>query len=221
MPKCDILSLKAIAIALLPRRCICGPRIAWLGLSPACYRAPRQYDKANERMGGMNVLFSSKKVTLTDDFKKKAEKKLEKIEKFLPDSTVNVTVSAVRESAIVEITIRHGSLLFRAEKTAADKLDALEEGVDTIIRQIRKNKTRLKKQLTQGLPDFPEEEEERFDVVRYKRFALKPMDVTEAILQMNLLDHAFFVYRDAETDGINVVYRRKDGNYAVLEPEKE
>ena len=169
----------------------------------------------------MNVLFVAKRVTLTDDFKKKAEKKLEKIEKLLPDPTVNIAVSALRESATVEITIKHGSLIFRAEKTAADKLDALEDGVDTIIRQIRRNKTRLKKQLTQGLPDFSVEEEETFDVVRYKRFACKPMDVTEAILQMNLLGHSFFLYRDAETDSINVVYRRKDGNYAVLEPENE
>ena len=109
--------------------------------------------------------------------------------------------------------------MFRAEKTAADKMDALEDGVDTIIRQIRKNKTKLEKRLTQGVSEFPAEEEETFDVVKYKKFALKPMGVEEAILQMNMLGHTFFMYRDADTDNIHVVYRRKDGNYAVLEPE--
>ena len=99
-------------------------------------------------------------------------------------------------------------------------MDALDDAVDTIIRQIRKNKTRLEKKLTQGLVDFQtEEEEEQFDVVKYKKFNLKPMDVTEAILQMNLLGHTFFMYRDAQTNDVNVVYRRKDGNYAVLESE--
>ena len=99
-------------------------------------------------------------------------------------------------------------------------MDALDDAVDTIIRQIRKNKTRLEKKLTQGLVNFQtEEEEEQFDVVKYKKFNLKPMDVTEAILQMNLLGHTFFMYRDAQTNDVNVVYRRKDGNYAVLESE--
>lgn len=168
----------------------------------------------------MNVVFTAKKVNLTDDFKQKAEKKLLKIEKFLQDPTVYVSIATIRNMAVVELTIKQDSLLFRAEKSAPDKLEALEEGVDTLIRQIRKNKTKLEKRLTQGMLDFQsEEEEEQFEVVKYKRFALKPMDVTEAILQMNLLGHTFFVYRDAETDHINVVYRRRDGDYAVLEPE--
>ena len=122
--------------------------------------------------------------------------------------------------AVVELTIKNNNYFFRAEKSAVDKLDALDDAVDTIIRQIRKNKTRLEKKLTQGLVDFQtEEEEEQFDVVKYKKFNLKPMDVTEAILQMNLLGHTFFMYRDAQTNDVNVVYRRKDGNYAVLESE--
>ena len=116
--------------------------------------------------------------------------------------------------------IKNNNYIFRAEKSAVDKLDALDDAVDTIIRQIRKNKTRLEKKLTQGLVDFQtEEEEDQFDVVKYKKFNLKPMDVTEAILQMNLLGHTFFMYRDAQTNDVNVVYRRKDGNYAVLESE--
>ena len=168
----------------------------------------------------MNVVFVAKKVTLTDDFKQKAEKKLIKIEKVLQDPTVNVAVTAIKDMAIVELTIKNNNYIFRAEKNAVDKLDALDDAVDTIIRQIRKNKTRLEKKLTQGLVDFQtEEEEDQFDVVKYKKFNLKPMDVTEAILQMNLLGHTFFMYRDAQTNDVNVVYRRKDGNYAVLESE--
>lgn len=93
----------------------------------------------------------------------------------------------------MELTIKNNNYIFRAEKSAVDKLDALDDAVDTIIRQIRKNKTRLEKKLTQGLVDFQtEEEEEQFEVVKYKKFNLKPMDVTEAILQMNLLGHTFF-----------------------------
>lgn len=168
----------------------------------------------------MNVVFVAKKVTLTEDFKQKAEKKLLKIEKVLQNPTVNVAVTAVKDMAIVELTIKHNNYIFRAEKSAADKADALDDAVDTIIRQIRKNKTKLEKKLMQGLAEFrTEEEEKQFDVVKYKRFHLKPMDVTEAILQMNLLGHTFFMYRDAQTNGVNVVYRRKDGNYAVLESE--
>ena len=167
----------------------------------------------------MNVVFVGKKVTLTEEFKQKAEKKIQKVERFIQEPVVNVAVSAVRDQATVELTIKSNGFMFRAEKTAADKMDALEDGIDTIIRQIRKNKTKLEKRLTQGMSDFPAEEEEIFDVVKYKKFALKPMGVEEAILQMNMLGHTFFMYRDADTDSIHVVYRRKDGNYAVLEPE--
>lgn len=177
------------------------------------------FRKISERMVIMNVVFVGKKVTLTEDFKQKAEKKLQKIEKLVQEPVANVVVSAVREQATVELTIKSGGFMFRAEKTATDKLDALEDGVDTIIRQIRKNKTRLEKRLTQSITELPPDEEDSFEVVKYKKFVLKPMSVEEAILQMNLLGHTFFMYRDAHTDGINVVYRRKDGDYAVLEPE--
>ena len=178
----------------------------------------------------MNVVFVAKKVTLTDDFKQKAEKKLIKIEKVLQDPTVNVAVTAIKDMAIVELTIKNNNYIFRAEKSAVDKLDALDDAVDTIIRQIRKNKTRLEKKLNDWLRHAADVllyyrgllknwEEDQFDVVKYKKFNLKPMDVTEAILQMNLLGHTFFMYRDAQTNDVNVVYRRKDGNYAVLESE--
>ena len=98
--------------------------------------------------------------------------------------------------------------------------------IDKLERQIRKNKTKLGKRIRQEsvIPDNFEikeeiEEEQNFKVVKSKRFAIKPMDVEEAILQMNLLGHNFFVFSNAETDEVNVVYKRKDGNYGLIEPE--
>ena len=174
----------------------------------------------------MNVVFVGKKVTLTEDFKQKAEKKLQKIEKLIQEPAVNIVVSTVREQATVELTIKSGGFMFRAEKTALDKMDALEEGVDTIIRQIRKNKTRLEKaKKVDPNIDFPDalydEPDEEIHVVRTKSFYVKVMTPEEAILQMNMLGHQFFMFRDDSTGEINVVYRRKDGDYGLLVPESK
>src|SRR5690606_18943713 len=107
-----------------------------------------------------------------------------------------------------------------------DMYASIDKSVDVLERQIRKNKTRLAKKLHEDAfepenfkvkEEIPEEEE--FNVVRSKRFAIKPMDVEEAILQMNLLGHQFFVFSNADTNEVNVVYKRKDGNYGLIEPE--
>ncbi|MGN0597933.1 MAG: HPF/RaiA family ribosome-associated protein, partial [Ruminiclostridium sp.] len=109
------------------------------------------------------------------------------------------------------------------EQSAADKNDALDACIDKIIRQIRKNKTKLAKSLRDNAfeeiaDDVPEEKV--FDVVKHKQFNLRPMSIDEAILQMNLVGHTFFMFKNAETGDVNVVYKRDDGNYAVLEPSK-
>ena len=117
--------------------------------------------------------------------------------------------------------MKYNGMMCRAEQTAKDKNDALDVTIDRIIRQIRKQKTKVEKSLRanafEGLA--PEAEENEYEVIREKKFRLHPMTVDEAILQMNLLDHTFFMFKNAETGAINVVYKREEGNYAVLVPE--
>ena len=103
-------------------------------------------------------------------------------------------------------------MIFRAERSAEDKNVALDDAIDKIIRQIRKNKEAFAE---------PVPEDNDYEVIKYKKFKMRPMDVEEAILQMNLLDHQFFMFTNAKTGQINVVYLRDDGNYAVLEPDND
>ena len=116
--------------------------------------------------------------------------------------------------------------MVRAEAQQDDIYQAIDKVVDVIERQIRKNKTKLEKRIKrEAVSDnallsgeiFSDEEEEEFKVIKTKRFAVKPMSVQEAILQMNLLGHSFFVFKNQDTDEVNVVYKRKDGNFAVIE----
>lgn len=171
----------------------------------------------------MTTVFQTKKITLNEAFQEKAAKKLQKLDRFFDDATATIKVSSLKDKVVMELTVKYNSLIFRAESMAVDKFDALDDCVDTIIRQIRKNKTKLEKRLHQGGDLFVgfEDDVEETDskVVKVKRFIVKPMDVEEAILEMEMLGHAFFMFRNADTNEINVVYRRKDGQYAVLEPE--
>ena len=116
-------------------------------------------------------------------------------------------------------------MIYRAEEQADNMLDALDECVDSLIRQIRKNKTRLDKKLHAAVLDdfFTDEieEEKDFDVIREKTVALKPQSVEEAILQMNLLGHQFYMFLNADTDEINVVYKRNANGYGLLAPDSD
>lgn len=172
----------------------------------------------------MNIIYAARKIELSDNFKNKSSLKLSKLNRFFgDDTTVYITVSVLRENVIVEITVKYNDMIFRAEKSAVDKYEALDNSIDTIIRQIRKNKTKLEKKIHSSISDdlgnYDDVEEEVHKVVKYKRFDVKPMDVEEAILQMELLGHEFFMFRNSESNEINVVYKRKDNNYAVLESE--
>lgn len=168
-----------------------------------------------------------KNIEVTDALKNAISKKIGRLEKFFkPATEVHVTLSVVRSRQIIEITIPFNGVLLRAEESNLDMYESIDKAVDVIERQIRRNKTRLAKSLHEEafIPqnffineDIPEEEE--FNVVRSKRFAIKPMDVEEAILQMNLLGHQFFVFSNSDTNEVNVVYKRKDGNYGLIEPE--
>ncbi|NMB30138.1 MAG: ribosome-associated translation inhibitor RaiA [Clostridiales bacterium] len=173
----------------------------------------------------MNVKLFAKKMSIPEDFSRVADTKLKKLDRFFGDNAdVIVKLTPQKDVVTLEISVKHDSMIFRAEQTSEDKYDALDAAVDKIIRQIRKNKTRLEKRLKSSAFDLNAAEtnnikEEAFNVIRRKKFFLAPMDVEEAILQMNLLGHQFFMFRDAHTDEINVVYKRADGNYAVIEPE--
>ncbi|MDR1631160.1 MAG: ribosome-associated translation inhibitor RaiA [Oscillospiraceae bacterium] len=174
----------------------------------------------------MKITIVGRKCTPRDSFKERAEKKLAKVEKFFGDSaTAKVTATAEKTSKIVEITINNEGMIFRAEEHAEDMVEALDACIDALIRQIRKNKTRVEKKLRSGafddyLSGDPVPEETEFEIVRTKSVPVKPQTVEEAILQMNLLGHQFYLFTNAETNHLAVVYRRKGQGYGLIEPEK-
>ena len=173
----------------------------------------------------MNITIIGRKCNPRDDFRQRAEKRLSKVEKlFGAEADAKVTATVEKNCHIVEITVLKGGMIFRAEERADNMLDALDECVDSLIRQVRKNKTRLDKRLHSAvlddfMDDFTEEETE-FDVIREKTVFLKPESVEEAILQMNLLGHKFYMFLNADTDTINVVYKRNETGYGLIIPEK-
>ena len=175
----------------------------------------------------MKITYTARKVNLRDNFKERVEKKLLKFGKlFSEDAAVNVVVTLEKNRQTVEITIRDHGMVYRAESTMSEMNDALDKVADILIRQIRKNKTKLEKRIKTGsLEEFvmenaeiDEPEEDEYEVVRKKQVIIKPISVDEAILEMNMINHNFFMFINAETDEVNVVYKRADGNYGVLEP---
>ena len=183
----------------------------------------------------MKFVFTDKKVNLPNSIHAYAEKKVGKLDRFFKeDATASITFSLEKERLNkVEITIRSSGTIFRVSESTADMRASIDAAVATLERQIRKNKTRLEKRLRQGaferdmdLNDFPtfapaEQEEGEYRIVRSKTFPIKPMTRDEAILQMNLLGHSFFAFKDEEADGsFAVVYRRYDGDYGLIEDEQ-
>ena len=174
----------------------------------------------------MKITMTGRKVTLRPTFVERTETKLSKLDKFFDtDAAADVTVTAERDLHRVEVTIRCSGMVFRAEEAAEDMNEAVDRLVDILLRQIRKNKTRLEKRLRSGAfvdSIEPEaEESETYRIVRCKSFPVKPLDVEEAILQMNLTGHQFYMFRNMDSGEINVVYRRKNGDYGLLEPNPE
>lgn len=172
----------------------------------------------------MKITYTARKVTLRDNFKERVEKKLAKFDKlFSNDATANVVVTLEKNRQTVEITIRDTNMVYRAESTMPEMNDALEKVIDILMRQIRKNKTRLEKRIKSGkLEDlFVEAEniepEDEYNIIRKKQVVVKPITVEEAILEMNMVNHNFFMFINADTNEVNVVYKRADGNYGLLE----
>lgn len=171
----------------------------------------------------MKITTTGRKINVTDGLKGYVEKKLSKLDKFFNEDTISqVTLSVQKDDHIIEVTIHHSGMIFRAEFKSSDMYAAIDSVVDILERQIRKQKTRLEKKLKKGafesyeLPDDLEIEQE-FNVVKRKKYDSKPMSVEEAILQMNLLGHDFYIFTDDISMDNSVVYRRKDGNYGLIE----
>lgn len=174
----------------------------------------------------MKINITAKKMQINQSFTEYAEARLSsKLDRFFGDeAAAKVTLSTIKNQITLELTVIYDNIIFRAEQTAEDKNAALDACIDKIIRQIRKNKTRIAKQLRDtafaGGDDNSVADESAYQVIKRKKFELRPMTVEEAILQMNMLDHTFFMFKNAETGDVNVVYKRADENYAVLEPSR-
>ena len=176
----------------------------------------------------MKIIYTGRNIELTEALKDITASKLEKVEKYFEkDIETQVTYEVQNNSETIEITINLPGTILRAEESTPDMYESLDRAVHKLERQIRKQKTKLLSQ-RRGADSIrfenikPLEEEKEKDngpkIVRRKAFNLKPMNAEEAVLQMELLDHDFFIYMDGETGGTNVVYKRKDGNYGLIEP---
>ena len=176
----------------------------------------------------MKFQFSEKKVKLPGNVHAYAEKKVMKLARFFEEDAQALIVFSVEKNRNnVELTVHGAGTWFRAHESTSDMFASIDAAVATIEGQIRKNKTRLARRLRQDAfvrtpdetsfaPDEPEEG--TFELVRMKKFNMKPMTREEAILQMNLLEHTFFAFRDEDNDGaFAVVYKRTDGGYGLIE----
>lgn len=176
----------------------------------------------------MKINIIGRKITVTDKIRDYAEKKLTKLDKFFKEEPeARIVIGSIKDNEYVEASIFASGMIYRAEVIDVDVITAMDKIVDVIERQIRKNKTRLEKKIKRDAvndnvmisgDDYTEGEDvSEFKIVKKKRFAVKPMSPEEAVLQMNLLGHSFFVFKNSQTDQMNVVYKRKDGNYAIIE----
>ncbi|MGI6169257.1 MAG: ribosome hibernation-promoting factor, HPF/YfiA family [Christensenellales bacterium] len=170
----------------------------------------------------MRITITGKNMEVSEYLHDTITKKLSKLNRyFKPETNANIMLSMQRSRHIVEVTIPFDGVVIRAEEATGDMYASIDSVVDKLIRQITKHRTKLSKRLKAD--SFPENQQyEDFSygkLVRHKQFSLKPMSVEEAIMQLELLGHEFFIFSNQDTERINVLYRRKDGNYGVLEPE--
>ena len=176
----------------------------------------------------MKFMITGKNIMLTDALKDTVEKKLGKLERyFSPEQEAHVFLSVQKSKQIIEVTIPFNGMILRGEESTGDMYTSIDNVVEKIEKQIIRQKTKLQKRVHNGetlkFLDIPEyrdrDEDEEGKIVKRKRFSVKPMDLEEAMLEMELLGHSFFVFRNAETEEVNVIYKRKDGNYGIIEPE--
>ena len=177
----------------------------------------------------MNLTISTKNFTMSDDIRDLFEKKAAKLDRYLrPDTKAVAMFSREGTRDSIEITIPFEGATLRAEDTGYDVYTSIDTVLEKIERQIHRHRAKLGRKLKEHafeeapvyLEDEEIEEEEEIRIVRTKRFAVKPMDSLEAVEQMEMLGHNFFVYLDVETNDIAVVYKRKNGTYGLIEPER-
>lgn len=177
----------------------------------------------------MKFTITEKKIHVSDEIKEYAQRKIGKIDRFFKgDAEAFVTFSSERSRCNAEVTIENNGTFYRVSESTNDMHATIDSAVAAIERQIRKNKTRLEKRLREGVfekepaPELLNEEPEEtsFEIVRAKSFPIKPMTTEEAILQMNLLEHEFFAFKDQSKDNaFSVVYRRRNGGYGLITDE--
>ncbi|MDR2569065.1 MAG: ribosome-associated translation inhibitor RaiA [Oscillospiraceae bacterium] len=178
----------------------------------------------------MKFNFTDKKLKVTNEMRDYAEKKIGKLDRFFKsDSEAFITFAAERGRYTAEVTIKNNGMFYRVTDTTNDIYASVDSAVAAIERQIRKNKTRLEKRLRAGSldreaevaaihDDGDDDEQQEFNIVRTKRFPIKPMTPEEAVLQMNLLEHEFFVFKNQNRDDVfAIVYKRKQGDYGLIE----
>ncbi|MDD6481674.1 MAG: ribosome-associated translation inhibitor RaiA [Lachnospiraceae bacterium] len=174
----------------------------------------------------MRITITGRNIELTEGLKEAVEDKLRKLEKFFtPDTDVFVTLSVEKERQKIEVTIPIKGHVIRSEQVSNDMYVSIDLVEEVIERQLRKYRTKLASKKMNVADSFSEEfiegdaDDEEVQIVRTKRFGMKPMYPEDACVQMELTGHDFFVFRNAETDEVNVVYRRKGNTYGLIEPE--
>ena len=172
-----------------------------------------------------------KNIDITPSLREYVEKRVGKVTKYFDNvGEISVVLTASKGRHTVEVTVPiPGGVLLRGEETTMDMYTSIDLVVEKLERQIRKHKTKLERRFREAgfhaeevkdavTAPGREDEGEEYEVVKQKHFVVKPMDVQEAIMEMNLLNHSFFVFRDAQTEEVSVVYRRDDGKYGLIEP---
>lgn len=174
----------------------------------------------------MKFIYASKDMAVSDSLKTRVEKKLGKLERYFreePEASVRFKVQKGARN-IVEITVNAGGVILRAEESSNDMYLSIDHAVDKLESQIRRHRTKLEKRIRPAelepvIEEIPAYEEQNYDIVRRKRFAVKPMSIEDAITQMELLGHDFFLFVNEEDENMNVLYRRHDGSYGLLQPD--
>lgn len=176
----------------------------------------------------MKITVTGKNIDVTDSLRDTVIRKISKLDKYFnPDVEAQVTLSVQKNHHIIEVTIPFNGIILRGEESTGDMYTSIDNVLDKLEKQIMKHRTRLERKLKENSlkmfdkqpGEADDEEEYNPSIVRTKKFAMKPMPVDEAVLQMDLLGHNFYVFQNAETEEVNVVYKRKDGRYGLIEPE--
>lgn len=173
----------------------------------------------------MRVTVIGKNINVTPALKEIVERKISKLDRYFePNVTARATLTVQKNSQIFEVTIPFNGVILRCEESTDDMYKSIDLVQAKLERQIRKQRTKLQRRSNESLrfsnfDEIASEEDDQGEIVKVKKFNIKPMSTEEAILQMELVEHNFFVFKDSDTDNVNVIYKRKDGNYGLLEPD--